>query len=393
MKFKGSITGASLIVAGTSIGAGMLAIPLITGELGFVLSSLLLIVCWGVTIIAALLLLHVNMAHAEHSNLSTMAKLTIGTSGSAITWISYLLLLYSLIAAYMMGGASLLGHTMSYAFHIDTSSLLNASVFTVVLGTFVYFGTRSVDYINRVLLSLKLGAFFLMVALLLPHIRLDSLTPIPSNPNSWLIALPILITSFGYQIVIPNLRDYLHSNVNKIKRAIWIGGTIPLVIYLLWVAVIFGLLPELTSRDDLATMVSTLETRVKVPYIGALINFFTDIAVTTSFLGVSMALFHFIRDGFRLNRKRFREKGLAILITFVPPFCFALVYPEGFLEALSYGGIFIVILLMIVPVWMNVQMKRKKTKSAYPFKLHWTGLLLILGLSVLTIGSQLFYRR
>lgn len=392
-QMKGSVLGASFLATGTAIGAGMLAIPLITGELGFLLSSLLLIVCWGATIIAALLLLHVNMVYSEGANLSTMAKKAIGTPGSAITWCAYLLLLYSLIAAYMMGGAALLGNTLLSTFHIEPPPFLNASVFTVILGAFVYFGTRSVDYINRVLLGLKLGAFFLMIALLLPHIQFDALIPTPSNPKRWLIALPVLITSYGYQIVIPNLRDYLHSNISKIKRAIWIGGTIPLVIYLLWVAIIFGLLPDLSGHDDLSSMVSSLESRVKIPFIGGIISFFTDIALTTSFLGVSMSLFHFIRDGFRLNRNRFREKGLALLITFAPPFCFSLVYPKSFLEALSYGGIFVVILLMIIPVWMALSIKRKKIKSAFSFKLHWTGLWLILGISVLTIGSQLIYHR
>ncbi len=387
---KGSVFGTSLIIAGTAIGAGMLGIPLIAGELGFVLAAFFLIVCWGVSLLSAFLILHVNMAYNERSNLSTMARKTIGHFGNIITWSTYLLFLYSAIAAYMTGGASLLGRTLSYFFQIEIPQIASTLLFTVVLGMFVYFGTRSVDYANRVLMTLKVAAFVLMVVLLLPHISLDALTPDPSRSSGWMIALPVLISAFGYQIVIPNIRDYLCSNVRKIKRAIWIGGTIPLVVYLLWIAIVFGLLPGLTPHDNLSKVVSLLQDQVSISYLGGVVNFFADIAVTTSFLGVSMSLFHFIRDGCHLNQNRFGEKELAILMTFLPPFCFAWIYPKGFIMALDYAGLFIAILLMIVPVWMGFQIKRKKIKSAYAFNLHWTGRLLILGLGALTIGAQIF---
>ncbi len=391
MHFKGSITGASLITAGTAVGAGMLGIPLIAGGLGFVLSSLLLIVCWGVMMIAAFLLLHVNMAYKEKSNLGTMAKKSIGRSGTGLTFLSYLLVLYSFIAAYMTGGSSLLGHALSHYFQIETSSVVNVLIFTCALGGCVYFGTRSVDYVNRVLLTIKIMAFLLMVILLMPHISLSALTPVPSQPSSLLIAVPVIISAYSFQMVIPSLRDYLHSNINKLKRAIWIGGTIPLVIYLLWVAIIFGVVPELTTQDDLATMVSLLESKVKLPILKVIINCFTDIAVTTSFLGMSMSLFHFVRDGFHLNKERFFEKEIAILITFAPPFLFAWAFPKGFLMALNYAGVFSVILLLIIPVWMGLWIRHKKVKSAFSFNLHWTGVCLILGLSAVALGVQLFH--
>ena len=390
MRFKGSITGASLIAVGTAIGAGMLGIPLIAGSLGFVLTSALLFVCWGVTIIASFVLLHVNMAYPELSNISTMTKNSLGKVGSFLAAVCYALLLYSFIAAYMTGGASLLGRTLVSYFQIHTSSLFNTVIFSAALGIFVYFGTRSVDYINRVLLTLKIGAFFLMVGMLLPHINLESLTPVPSDLGSWVIAVPVLMSAFSYQMVIPNVRDYLHSHVRKIKQAIWIGGTIPLVIYLLWVAVIFGLVPDLTSKDDLATLVSKLESRVKIPVVGMIISFFTDIAVTTSFLGISMSLFHFVRDTFRLNHNRFGEKELAILMTLIPPLLFAWAYPNGFVVALNCAGVFVILLLMLIPLWMARHLKQTKKRSRFRFNLHWSGLLLILIVSIIALGVQIF---
>ena len=389
---KGSVIGAALIIAGTAIGAGMLAIPLVAGSLGFVSVSILFFICWGTTQIAAFLLLHVNMAYQERTNLGTMSRHLLGKTGNSITWVVYLLLLYSVLAAYMTGGATLLGHTLSQFFEIDLPSIVNALLFTVIFGSIIYVGTRSVDYVNRTLLTLKLGAFFFMVTLLLPHIRLEALAPRATEPIHFVFAMPVLITSFAYQMVIPNLRDYFHSNVKKIKKALWIGGTIPLVVYFLWVSVVFGLLPALTPQDDLATMVTLLEKRVKIHFLSLIVNFFTDVAVTTSFLGVSMSLFHFIQDGCNLNHKGFKDKAIASLITFVPPLCFAWVYPKGFLMALSFAGIFVVGLFILIPLWMGLKMIKRKKESLFSFKLHWTGFALLLLVSLSVIFSQIWVR-
>ena len=385
---KGKIVGSTLIVTGTAIGAGMLAIPLVTSELGFLLSTLLLFVCWGVMNLTAFLILHVNMAFHEHSNLSTMASQTIGRAGHAITWVSCLLLLYALTAAYMTGGASLLGNSLEYFFDIKIPAMANSLLFTIVLGAFVYFGTRSVDYANRVLISLKMGSFFLLLVLLLPHIQIGKLPLYSHSRMGWMIALPVLLTSFGYQTVIPSIRDYLHSHVKSLKKVIFIGGSIPLLIYLAWELVIFATLPDLKSTVSLAEMVTLLSEKLNQPVLTFIVNAFTDLAITTSFLGVSMSLFHFIRDGFHLNQNRIGDRGFAALITFSPPLCFAWFYPEGFVMALNYASIFVVILLILVPVWMTIRLKRKGHPSAYPFKLHWTGLVLLLVFSAIVICAH-----
>ena len=106
MDFK--LFGSILLVVGTSIGAGMLALPIATAQLGFLGSVVLLILCWFVMTMGALLLLEVNLWLPPNNNLITMAKATIGPYGQILAWIMYLLLLYSLICAYIAGGSDLL---------------------------------------------------------------------------------------------------------------------------------------------------------------------------------------------------------------------------------------------------------------------------------------------
>jgi len=314
-----------------------------------------------------------------------------------VTWFSFLLLLYALCAAYMTGGASLLGNTLEQFGGITLPAHLDALLFTIVLGAFVYFGTRTVDYANRFLISLKGTAFFLVILFLIPHIDVHHLFIHPNPHLGWLTALPILITSFGFHIVIPNLRDYLHSDVRKLKRAVFVGSLIPLIIYLLWETVILGIIPIegphgfsvlLSNGGGLTEMVNQLSTTLHRPVLGFVINFFTDVAITTSFLGVSMGLLHFVRDACSLNKGRKGEKAVGALITFLPPLCFAWFYPRGFVLALNYASIFVVVLLIIIPVWMTYKLRKMEMSSAYPFSLNniiaW-GLLIF---SILVIGAQ-----
>ena len=377
------VLGSVMIVAGTAIGAGMLAIPLVTAELGFMMAAFLLIVCWAAMTLTGFLILHVNMAFHEHSNFSTMAGQTIGYAGRILTWIFFFLLLYALVAAYMTGGASLLNH-----FAPIIPPKLSALIFTVVLGLFVYLGVRSVDYANRILISLKAISLVLLVVFIFPHVHVSNLLLSAHVKLGWLAALPILLTSFGFQTVIPNLRDYLHSDVKKLKRVIWIGSSIPLVVYLLWEMAILGVVSGITHQMTLVEMISMLSKRLDNTFLGFLVDFFTDVAITTSFLGVSMGLFHFVRDVFHLNKQRVGEKGLAALVTFLPPLCFAWFYPEGFILALNYASVFVVILLIFIPVWMTWQLKRKGLRSAYHLDLHWIGSLALLGFGALLIAAH-----
>ena len=100
--------GGTWIFAGTAIDAGMLAIPLVTAVVGFPLDMLLLVICWAVMSLTALLILETNLAFPDGANFNIMSRHTIGRGGQLATWISFLLLLYALITAYVSGGASLL---------------------------------------------------------------------------------------------------------------------------------------------------------------------------------------------------------------------------------------------------------------------------------------------
>jgi len=313
MDFK--LLGSILLVVGTSIGAGMLALPMATAELGFMGSLILLFGCWMVMAAGAFLLLEVNLWAPLNSNLNTMARMTIGPIGQMISWITFLLLLYSLLCAYIGGGSDLF-HNLLERVGITIPMWLASIIFTVVFGSIVYFGIRSVDYVNRGLMFAKFGAYILLVLLLMPLISSTKLAAGSISHITSITAITVTITSFGYGTIVPSLRIYFAGDVRGLKKAILIGSLIPLLCYVAWDLVIMGIIPLsgehglmniLQSNNSTSDLVNTLDVAASSHSATFFVELFTSICVLTSFLGVSLCLTDFWADALQLEKKGKRE--------------------------------------------------------------------------------------
>src|SRR5687768_1529820 len=86
MQMQARSVGCAMIVAGTSIGAGMLALPIVGGAPGFWDSLGLLFVMWLICTYTALLILEVCLAlKKDHNSFDSMARITLGLTGRIIT--------------------------------------------------------------------------------------------------------------------------------------------------------------------------------------------------------------------------------------------------------------------------------------------------------------------
>ena len=95
-----------LIVAGTTIGAGMLALPIASAGLGFSTALVLLILTWVLMTYTALLMLELHQYASVDSTLNTLAKSILGKKGQYIANFSMVFLFYGLCAAYIAGGGA-----------------------------------------------------------------------------------------------------------------------------------------------------------------------------------------------------------------------------------------------------------------------------------------------
>ncbi len=358
------LIGGILLVVGTSIGGGMLALPIAGAAGGFIYSSILLLFCWLAMTFAAFLILEVNLWLPNNSNIISMAKKTLGNTGAIVTWITYLLLLYSLLSAYISGGGDIL-HGLLLAMGVNTASSLDACLFVIVLGLVVYKGVQSVDYVNRGLMFTKLGALVLLIILMTPFIQLPDLTT--GKAHLLLGSVMVMITSFGFATIVPSLRSYFHSDVAKLRRVIFIGSLIPLIAYIVWDLAIMGTLPitgpkglvqMMTSGHSTTDLTTSLSVTLHSHTVTAITRLFTSICMATSFLGVSLGLSDFLADGFNMEKKGLNAVTI-YSVTFLPPLAFVMYFHNAFIGGLNYAGICCVILLMLLPALMIWQGRYK----------------------------------
>ena len=190
------ILGSILLISGTAIGAGMLGMPVMTGFAGFFPSLILLFFLWIYMLVTAFLYLEANLAFPGNINLITMASHTLGVWGKAVAWVVYLLLLYSLTAAYLAGSAPLFSEAIKFITGYELPQWANPLPLLVVFGVIVYLGARSVDYINRILMVGVIGTYCILVVFLPSHAELNLLKHVDSK--AMIFAFPLIITSMDF---------------------------------------------------------------------------------------------------------------------------------------------------------------------------------------------------
>jgi tyrosine-specific transport protein len=352
------LLGAILLIAGTSIGAAVLALPIATAQFGFLPTTALFILCWLATLFAALIMLEANLWLDPGANLISMAEETLGIVGKYVSWVVYLLLLYALMIAYLSGLNELAILAFKNYLNVTLVNWQASVTIVTIVGIILLIGTRAMDYFNRIFVLGLVISFFALCGTISPLVHMDQI--IPSNFHGFWIALPITVTAFGYQIIIPSIRSYVGEHPKQLTRAIMLGSTIPLVCYLIWEFLVVGVIPRSgehsllhiqESGATIAGLVNTLTYLAHNHLIGILAQLFAFYAIITSFIGVSLSLFDFLSDGFHSNRHG-AARVFITLLTFIPPLILVLNFPDLFMRALGYAGALVAVLLIILPCLM-----------------------------------------
>ncbi|QNS15982.1 aromatic amino acid transport family protein [Mannheimia bovis] len=381
---KNKILGSALMIAGTTIGAGMLAMPLTSAGMGFGATALLLIGLWALLAYTGLLFMEVyQTAPQKDVGVASLAEQYFGLFGRALATFSLLVLLYALLSAYITGGGSLLSGIMPEMVDADMKLKISILIFTVVLGSFVVVGVKSVDGLTRVLFLGKIIAFIAVLVMMLPKAKLENLTAIPLDNLLVLSAVPIFFTAFGFHVIMGTINTYLDADIGKIRKAIYIGTAIPLVAYLLWQLATHGVLSQnefttiLKQDPTLNGLVTATSQITGSTILGEMVRLFSVLALITSFLGVAMGIFEGVGD--LLKRLNLPNNRLWLTVaTFTPPLLFALFYPDGFIMALGYAGLLFAFYGMILPI--GLAWKARKQHPNLPYRVIGGNLALVIAL-------------
>ncbi|HGJ5876380.1 MAG TPA: tyrosine transporter TyrP [Arsenophonus sp.] len=350
----------------------MLAMPLAASGVGFPTMVLMLIGLWALMSYTALLLVEVYRYNPPHLGLDSIAKLYLGIPGKVITSLSMLLLMYALTTAYIGGAGILIANSLSSWLGINISIDSAIILFTIIGGTIVGIGTHSVDLINRILFIAKIVFLIIMLAVMMPHVKNSNLTTMPIEKGLVLSVIPVIFTSFGFHGSIPSLISYMDGNIEKLRRIFIIGSALPLFAYILWQIATLGAIPQnificiLTDQSGLNGLLTTINNIVATSQVNIAVNLFMDLALATSFLGVTLGLFDYLADMFKRKNNAFGRLQSGLL-TFIPPLICALFF-SSFVQALTYATVALSILALILPALMVMRVRKLEAHKTHYYR-------------------------
>lgn len=352
--------GSMLIIAGTTIGAGMLALPIASSGLGFLTAMVILFFAWCLMTYTALLTLELHQHAPPNATLNTLAKNILGKKGQVIANFSMIFLFYSLCAAYIAGGGGQLQLLLSNWSAVEIPPQTGAVAFALLFGSIITLGASTVDKINRVLFIIKIMALTSIFYILTPHIQGEYLLNMPMQQGLIISAIPVIVTSFGFHGSIPSIVKYMGVNIQSLRKVMIIGASMPLIIYLFWQIVSQGVISQQSLYDSqgLDGFIASLSSLLQSSAIANTLTIFANLALATSFLGVSLGLFDFFSDVLNKGDSS-KDRLITAFVTFTPPLGFALFYPQGFIMALGYAAIALVVLAIFLPVLMVWKQRRK----------------------------------
>ena len=384
----------SLLVAGTCIGGGMLALPVAGAPAGFIPGLFFMIIAWFIMTITGLCLVEIGFwMKKTDAHIITMASTILGEWGKWLIWGLFLFISYASLTAYTAGCGHLLAKALSSATGTDISKTTGCGIFILVFGPFLLGPRYILGRANDLLFFLMIIAYVIIVATGIDLVQTTNL--LRQDWSYSYLTIPLLITAFSYQTMVPSLHPFLDHDKKSLRVAVILGTIISLIVYTLWQFVVFGsiglegesgLLQAFSIGEPATYCLAKLTHSNSITYAA---SFFALFALVTSFFGIGIGLFDFLGDGLNIKRKGRGAIALGFLVL-IPSLIFAISFERIFIIALDIsGGFGDTILNGIIPLlmlWIGIKRFAPHIASRSIFKKAM--LCILFGLFVLAFAAE-----
>lgn len=370
---KNKVLGSTLIIAGTAVGAGMLAMPLTSAQMGFGLTFALLTLLWILLTFTAVLYAEVHQYNKNDAGIASLAEQYYGSAGRLFVNFILLFFMYAVLTAYVTASGNLLLGILPDFENSEMTQKVLSLVFAVGLGAVVTVGISIADVANRISFGLKVLIFIVILAILLNKVSLANLQAVPTNNLLLFSAMPVFFMTFGFHICTPTINEYLEGDNRKVKLSCILGATGIFIIYVVWQFATHGVLEQsvlirvLDEEPNLNGLIEAFKVTTGSTAISEIVRVFSLLALITSYIGVALGLSSAVKD--LLMHFKLRHDRITIgLITFIPPIIVGFTYPQIFLSAFAFAGIIFAFIGVFLPVALAY-----KSRKIYPNGEHTRG--------------------
>ena len=405
-----STFSSALLLTGTALGSGILFLPSAIATTGYLPSLPATLVAYGYMTVSSLLTAELlinrcgETGRVGNTGLLELYSCYLGKKAGSVASVVFIVAAYVMVGVYFGAGGDglgLLADATSASVLTDaitTSSITSATTTTsatmaettnwnsalhqtifasslaIFLATASKFG-KVQKVMTNILVPITLLAFTLTIGLAIPTADFHALVNSSNqHPELVLNAFPLLFMSWSNHAVIPRVVYDLEGDEMKIKRSIWGGSTVALVLYLVWNAVLLAngsASADTTVGADLINYEPIHNVLVHNPDLTIPIALVTELAIITSLIGTILGFVNEFYDAMGASNSsspsygpRIQNKWQVALLTLSPSVVFSilLAYYQSTLnldryQIMEYTGAFgASTLFLILPaymVWQN----------------------------------------
>ncbi|EFB6189696.1 low affinity tryptophan permease TnaB [Escherichia coli] len=359
-----------MVIAGTVIGGGMFALPVDLAGAWFFWGAFILIIAWFSMLHSGLLLLEANLNYPVGSSFNTITKDLIGNTWNIISGITVVFVLYILTYAYISANGAIISETISMNLGYHANPRIVGICTAIFVASVLWISSLAASRITSLFLGLKIisfvivfGSFFFQVDYSILRDATSTTAGTSYFPYIFM-ALPVCLASFGFHGNIPSLIICYGKRKDKLIKSVVFGSLLALVIYLFWLYCTMGNIPResfkaiISSGGNVDSLVKSFLGTKQHGIIEFCLLVFSNLAVASSFFGVTLGLFDYLADLFKIDNShggRFKT----VLLTFLPPALLYLVFPNGFIYGIGGAGLCATIWAVIIPAVLAIKARKK----------------------------------
>jgi tyrosine-specific transport protein len=318
-----SFFGAVALMVGTAVGAGIFALPYTFAKAGTLVGVVYLVVLGSILLLVNLAYGEIAISTEGDHQYTAYVERYLGKRWKVLSLFSMCLGFYGALSAYTVEVSTLLQELLAGV--IPLTRIQFGLIYIVCVGLALLIGLRAVTAVDKVLMLVMLGLIATFVIIGIPHINLDNLEAV--HPTALFLPYGVVLFALTAASAVPDMKRVLHNEGHLLKRAILIGSSLPVIIYIIFSIVAVGITGQGTTESSILGLGEVLG-----PSALVLGGIFGCITMTTAFLVLGLAL----REMYQLDMKI--HGTIAWLLVLIPPLLMLLLNLLSFVEILGMSG-------------------------------------------------------
>jgi tyrosine-specific transport protein len=348
-------------LVGTVIGAGVLGIPYVVAQSGLGVGLLYIVGIGLAVMLSNLLLGEVVLSTKGNHQLTGYAEKYLGSKGKMIMALAMIVGTYGALLAYMIGVGSALNAIVP-----EITPLAGSLAFFAFGIGVIYIGLKAVER-SELLMAFFVIAIITVIAVV--AFVSDAFSPGNftgmSLPNAF-IPYGVILFAFLGAVAIPEMKQELGNRKKLLKKAIIIGGIIPIILYTVFTVAIVGISGQNTAQIATINLGENLGA-----VMAAFANVFAVLAMSTSFIALGLALKQMYVFDFGFDNKT------AWMMTCSVPLLAFLIGIKSFIVVLGVAGGLAGGIEGLLLVLMHRAVQSRKPEIKPEYKIHATRVMVI----------------